>query len=73
LNRAKMNLFLDVLMIAIFLIVAVTSIALFFGYGDRDMRTIHRYVGMALVVILSVHFLLHFKWIASMIKNIFKK
>ena len=70
-DRIKVNFWLDILMLVVFIVVAVTSILLFFDIGLRhdDLESVHEYLGLALIFILAVHFLLHFNWIAYMIRK----
>ncbi len=76
--NTKLNFCIDILMLILFIIVAITSLILFFDLRisvirNQDLKIIHTYLGLVLIIIMVIHFLLHFKWITSIGKNLFKK
>ena len=86
-NKPKINYIIDILMAIFFAISAVTGIPLymlpggvyrggqtiFLGVEKQVWGTIHTYASFALVVIVLVHLILHWKWIVYMTKSFFKK
>jgi hypothetical protein len=71
----KINYFMEVLMIICGVFVAITSI--FIGEGENQISEgiieLHHAVGIALLVLIAIHIILHFKFIIVMTKNIFKR
>jgi len=86
-NRNKVNYYVDLLMAIVFAVMAVTGLVLFFKFpsGERTGRLsfldltkhqwgdIHSWTGIAIVVLVLIHLILHWKWIVVMTKDIFKK
>jgi len=72
-NKAKTYFWIDILMLIFFIIVAISGIAIFTDIKYRDLRYIHNYSGLVLIIIMTIHFLLHLKWISSIGKSMFKK
>jgi len=80
-SRLKINYIVDMLMMVLFIITAITGVILFYWYyyeGSRKlhqttMSTWHNYIGLLFIVIMSIHIILHYKWIISTSKNIIKK
>jgi len=75
-NKVRVYFWVDILMLIFFLIVAVSSVVLFtgttfLGIRNQDLRIVHNYSGLILIVIIIIHFLIHFKWIASVGKAVF--
>jgi hypothetical protein len=77
-NKAKLNYFVDMLLAVAFVLVAITGILKFpgwFGYLQLPWRTlskIHDWSGIAMAVLVLIHLILHWNWIVSMTKSIFK-
>lgn len=86
-NKAKLNYLTDVLMGIFFVISAVTGIPLylipggifrggqmtFLGIEKQVWGSIHTYASFALVAVVAIHLILHWKWIVSMTKSFFNK
>jgi hypothetical protein len=77
-NKAKLNYFIDLLLAVAFILVAITGILKFpgwFGYLQLPWRTlskIHDWSGITMAVLVLVHLVLHWNWIVSMTKSMFK-
>jgi hypothetical protein len=77
-NKAKLNYFVDILLMVAFLLVVVTGILKFpgwFGYLHlpwRSLNKIHDWSGIAMAVLVLIHIILHWSWIVSMTKRIFR-
>jgi hypothetical protein len=61
-NNNKLNLFLDILLVIIFVIVSESHIT--------DLRT-HKLLGLLFTIILVLHIVLHWAWIVSVTKSFF--
>jgi len=77
-NKIKIYFWLDILMLIFFIIVAISALILFTGLRlegirNQDLKLIHNYSGLILIIIMVIHFLLHFKWVTSVGKSLFKK
>ena len=87
-DRSKLNYWIDVGMFLSFLVTAVTGIMLIlflpsgirqgsyqvlWGMIKETWLKIHTLAGILMVVICIIHIILHWKWIVSMTKRIFKK
>jgi len=77
-NKIKIYFWLDILMLIFFIIVAISALLLFTGLRfegirNQDLKLIHNYSGLILIIIMTIHFLLHFKWVTSVGKSLFKK
>ncbi|MEA3342655.1 MAG: DUF4405 domain-containing protein [archaeon] len=87
-NKAKMNYFVDILMGFSFLITAVTGLILFFflpggvSHGRYQLfmeitkgtwLTVHNWAGIVIIILVIIHFILHWNWMVDMTKNLFKK
>ncbi len=83
--KQKINYWIDFLMIVLFIIVGVTGVVLFFmpsgprtslssflGIIKHTWGEIHNWVGLGLIVVILIHFLLHWNWFVCMTRNIFK-
>jgi hypothetical protein len=68
-NRAKINFYLDILMILLFVIAALTSVLLFIGRRNITITLIHEYLGLAFIAVMTMHLLLHANWLVAMLKN----
>ena len=77
-NKAKLNYFVDLLLAISFLLVATTGILKFpgwFGYFQlpwRILNKIHDWSGIAMVALVLIHLILHWRWIVSMTRTIFR-
>lgn len=87
-DKARINYFVDVLLIISFIVVTITSVVIFFflpsgvrlsgyqiflGLTKHSWSKIHTISGFAMIVLSLVHLVLHFKWLTAMSKTIFKK
>jgi hypothetical protein len=78
-NKAKLNYFVDLGLFMAFLLISITGIIKFPGWGlygslgFKGISKIHDWSGIALVVLVLVHLILHWPWIKSMTKCFFKK
>lgn len=68
-NRAKLNLMIDIAMLAVFIVVGSTSILLFFGIKNHDMKYVHEYLGMIFVALMAIHTALHLNWLSAVIRK----
>jgi heme/copper-type cytochrome/quinol oxidase subunit 4 len=86
-NKAKINYIIDFLMALCFLIVAISLILfLFYPSGPRGrwqqtanifggcgLKQVHSIFGILMVLFVIFHFILHWKWIVLMAKNLLRK
>ncbi len=79
-NKAKLNYFVDLIMAVFFIISAITGIRLYFGSqlvllgsNKHAIASVHTYASFALVAIVAIHLILHWKWMVCMTKSFFKK
>jgi len=81
-NRSKLNYWIDVGLAISFLAVAVTGIIKFpliiryLGLRGTEafsrMSFIHDWAGVVLTLLVLIHLILHWNWIKTMTKDIFK-
>ena len=77
-NKAKLNYFVDLLLAIAFLLVSVTGILKFPGWFGhlhlpwRILSKIHDWSGILMALLVLIHLILHWKWIVSMTKMIFR-
>jgi hypothetical protein len=67
-NKIKLNLYLDILILIFFIVVAITSILKYLKMNSLLVTNVHNYFGWILILLLSLHFLLHVEWIVAMLK-----
>jgi hypothetical protein len=79
-NKAYLNYFIDLLMLIVGSIVAITGVLklpiLKFIYQTLNVRTItqlHDISGIIIIILVIIHLALHWNWIVSMTKSIFKR
>lgn len=87
-NRNKLNFWIDFLAFIAFLLVAKTGLIIFFflpegvrqgryqeffGITKSTYSTIHDWAGIVMIVLVVIHLILHWRWIACSLKNFFKK
>ena len=78
-NKLKLNYWIDVGLLISFLIVAITGIIKFPGWGlyriigFSGISKWHDLAGIALTTLVLIHLVLHWKWIVNTTKCIFKK
>jgi hypothetical protein len=76
-NRAELNYWVDITMLAAFLAVGITGVIKFFffmngirlGLDVHVVNEIHDWSGIALVIAALLHLILHFNWLWSMTKR----
>ena len=87
-DKSKLNYVVDALMTVSFIVTAITSLIIFFFLpsGVRQGRYqellgvtkfvwtgIHNWAGILFIVLVIVHFVLHWNWVVCMTKKFFKK
>ncbi len=87
-NKSKLNYIIDFFTFISFLITSITGLIIFFFLpnGIRQGRFqeffwitkdfwnfIHIWSGILMIVLVIIHFILHWDWIVCMTKNIFSK
>ena len=86
-NKSKVNYFIDLGALISFLITAITGLAIFFfipngvrqgrfqeflGIEKGTWTAVYNWVGIIFIILVIIHFILHWNWIVCMTKNIFK-
>ncbi len=72
-NQVKINYFLDLGLLAVFLSAGITGIMLYFGISFRSISNVHAWSGIALVVLVALHLALHLNWIICTTKALLRK
>lgn len=86
-NKNKINYIVDLLMLLSFLVTSITGGILFFlpsgvkqgrfqefmGIEKQVFSSVHDRIGLLLIILVVVHFLLHWKWLVVMTKNLWQK
>ena len=87
-GKAKINYFIDLLMIIFFIINSITGLIIFFflptgvkrggyqvflGIIKQNLVDIHNWSGILLLIIIAIHLILHWNWIVCMTKSIIQK
>jgi cytochrome b subunit of formate dehydrogenase len=87
-DKVKINYFIDVLLALSFVIVAITSLIIFFflpsgvrqagyqtfwGITKRVWSQIHTISGLSMIALSLIHLILHFNWFVCITKTFFKK
>lgn len=86
-NKTKITYFIDIVMAFLLIVVTISSVALyllpsgvrrggwqlFLGITKKGWMSIHSWSGWLLIVLMIIHFLMHWKWVKEMTKNFFKK
>ncbi len=87
-NKAKLNFLIDFLAFLSFFVTAITGLVIFFfippgirqgryieflGVQKQVWSQIHNYAGLLMILFVLIHIVLHWKWIKSMTKDLFKK
>jgi len=85
-EKTKINYVIDFLMIISFIVTAITGLVIFFflpsglkqggyqtflGIIKTTWSAVHDWSGIIFIILIIVHFILHWNWIISMTKNIF--
>ncbi len=86
-NKNKLNYVVDILMVLFSLIVAVSGLIIFFflpegvrqgGYQEfmgitkKVFWGWHNWSGIILILLIVLHFIIHWNWLAINIKNLFE-
>lgn len=85
-NKAKINYIVDFLMAVCFLIVAVSGILFLFSFSGPKgrwyrvggnfagcgLKEVHSVFGILMILLVIFHFVLHWRWIILMTKNLLK-
>ncbi len=86
--KNKINFIVDALAFVAFLVVAKTGLIMFFflpdgvqrggyqefwGISKRTYVDIHNWAGIILIILVIFHLILHWQWIVSTVKNLFRK
>lgn len=84
--KPKLNFWIDFIMLIAFIVTGITGVILFFiPSGNRSGYTEvfgiikqvwsewHQWFGITMIVLVLIHFLLHWNWFVCMTKNLFKK
>ncbi len=84
----RINYVVDFLMTISFIVTAITGLILFFflpsGVKQGSYQTflgiikgtwsvVHDWSGIIFIILTLLHFILHWNWVVSMTKNLFKK
>ena len=87
-KKPIINYIVDFLMVVSFLLTAITALVIFFflpsgvrqgsyqtflGIIKGNWSTVHDWSGIIFIILALVHFVLHWKWVRGMTKNIFLK
>ncbi|MBN1386424.1 DUF4405 domain-containing protein [Candidatus Woesearchaeota archaeon] len=81
-NRAKLNYFVDLLLAISFFLVFFTGLIKFlavkfgiiFGWVDfRIINPVHDLSGVVMGLLVLVHLILHWGWIAAMTRSFFRR
>jgi hypothetical protein len=73
-DKLKINYCLDVLLIIAFIVVAITSVILFFRILPKQVISeLHTIAGIIFILLSLVHIGMHFNWFVCITKNIFSK
>ena len=84
-NKPKINYFVDFLAFVSFFVTSVSGIAKifmpsgvrqgrlqeFWGISKGTWSEVHDFFGILLVILVLVHIILHWNWVACMTRNIF--
>ncbi|MBN1991061.1 MAG: DUF4405 domain-containing protein [Anaerolineae bacterium] len=87
LGKTKFNFWLDVIILATFLVTAVTGLLLwlvipggqgngwtiFFGLTRRDWVELHNWFGVGMLLGVTLHLIFHWRWITCVMQRFFGK
>ncbi len=87
-ERARLNYWIDILLLICFIVVGTTGLILkfvfvsgvpgagrtvsFLGLHKVDILPWHELFGVGMVVLIVIHLVLHFGWLTSMTKSLFE-
>ena len=87
-GKSKINYFIDLLMIILFVINSLTGLIIFFflpsgvkkgsyqeflGIIKQNWVDLHNWSGLLLILLVAIHIILHWNWIVSMTKSLIQK
>ena len=85
-NKPKLNYIIDILMLICFLGSVISGVLFLFfpegrrfgwheigGLTKRELKDFHTIFGILMIIFLTFHFFLHWRWIVAMTKSFFKK
>jgi hypothetical protein len=79
-NKAHLNYFIDLLMLIVGSIVAITGVlklpilkSIYQTLNVRTITQLHDISGIIIIILVIIHLALHWTWIVSMTKSIFKR
>lgn len=87
-EKPKLNYIIDFLMALSFIVTAITALVIFFflpsgvkqgsyrtflGIIKGTWSTVHDWSGIIFIILVMIHFILHWNWVVCMTKNIFSK
>ena len=85
-NKNKLNYTIDFLLSVSFIVLAVSGLAIFFflpsgvrqggfqeffGIEKNVWTDVHNWSGIIFILLILLHFILHWQWVVCMTKNIF--
>jgi hypothetical protein len=79
-NKAHLNYIIDIIMLIVGSIVAITGIlklpvlqSVYRTLPTKMLTQLHDISGVVIVILVIIHLILHWKWIVFMTKSVFKK
>ena len=87
-KRTKINFFIDLFMAVSFFIVAIAGLVIFFflpsgvirgGYQEflsltkQTWVAVHNWFGIILIILMTIHLILHWNWIVTMTKKLIQR
>ena len=78
-NRTRLDYWIDFGLLISFLIVTITGIIKFPGWGlygtlgFNNISKFHDWGGIAMAILVLIHLVLHWGWIVSQTKGLFRK
>jgi len=85
-NKNKLNYIIDFLLSVSFIVLAVSGLVIFFflpsgvrqggfqeffGIEKNVWTNVHNWSGIIFILLILLHFILHWQWVVRMTKNIF--
>ena len=87
-RKAKINYFIDLLLIIFFIINSITGLIIFFflpsgvrqgsyqeflGIIKQNWLNVHNWSGILIILMVAIHLILHWNWIVCMTKSLIQK
>ena len=85
----RLNYWIDILLLVCFVVVGISGLVLYFGFvsgapgvgrsvtflgtSKAAWQPWHNYFGLAMIFLIAVHLILHFKWLWVMTRRLFVK